>query len=365
MYRILAINPGSTSTKIAAYGDKAELFYENILHASQELMSYKSIYGQLEYRTELILDKLHGKGFEPADFDAFVGRGGIIHPVPSGAYRVDDTLITRLRNPLTEHASNLGGLIADKLAEGNSAIKMIYDPVTVDEMCDEARVLGLPEKERPSLGHALNMRAVAQAVSQKLGGHYRDFNFVVAHMGGGITMSAHHKGVMEDVISDDEGTFSPERTGNIPTRWLIEFIFEKGLNAVEANRMLRGNKAGFNAYFGTSDIRKIEAMASEGDFKADLLLRSLVYNIAKDIGGLSATLGGDVDRIILTGGLAYSKRLVGEIIEKVGFIAPVEVIAGEIEMRALANGALLVLEGREQLKVYTDRPRKRLFEEYA
>jgi len=360
MSLILAINPGSTSTKIAVYQDEAEVFIRNLKHTEEDLKPYEKIKDQFQFRKMMIMDVLKENHIELSSLDVVVGRGGLINPVESGAYLVNEELRERLKYPLTEHASNLGGLIAFEIGKEYSIPAYIYDSVAVDEMEDISRITGLPEIERPSLSHALNMRAVSMEAAKKIGGNYNEYNFIVAHLGGGITLSVHKKGKIVDIVSDDEGPMSPERAGNIPTRWLIDLIFRNDFDKAKANAYLRGN-AGLKGYLGTANAIEIEDMIKNGNEKAKLLFEAMALQVAKYIAQLSAVVNGEVDRIILTGGIAYSKLFTDMVEKRVKFIAPIEIIAGENEMRSLAYGALRVLRGEESAKEYTDSKRNKLF----
>lgn len=361
MYRILAINPGSTSTKVSVYEDENQIFMENILHTEEELSTFTCLMDQFDYRKEIILDFLKRNHCDLYTIDAVVGRGGIIQPVQSGAYEMNETLRYALTHSVTEHASNLGGLLAEEIAKKAGKRAFIYDAPAVDEMWDLARLTGLPQIERPSLSHALNMRAVAHEIAATKGGKYADYTAIVAHLGGGITLSLHTEGKMVDIISDDEGPFSPERAGNIPARWLIEMIFNENLDVKSANAKLRGKGAGLRGYLGTSNGIAIEKAIADGDQKAALCYEAMAFNVAKYIGLLATEVGGNVDHIILTGGMAHSKMVTKWISERVSFIAPVEIVAGENEMRSLSLGVLRVLRGEEPVHQYTGKGRSPIF----
>lgn len=352
--KILAINPGSTSTKIALYDDKKEVLKENIVHSNEALDKYETIQDQFDMRKDSIVDFLWKEGYKPEDLDAVVGRGGILPPVQHGAYLVNDVMRERLKNnPIVPHASNLGALIAHAIAEPVSIPSLIYDSVAVDEMEDVARISGMPEIPRISLSHALNSRAMAIKVAEKYGRQYDHMNFVVAHLGGGISLTAHRRGRMVDLVSDDEGPFSPERAGRVPCKKLIDLCFSGEYDKKTMSKKLRG-KGGLVAYFGTNDTIEIENRALAGDEKAKLHYEALGYQVAKAIGELATVLKGEVDAIVITGGIAYSKYLMDYIIERVAFIGPVEVMPGESELESLAYGALRVLNGEEEAREYTE-----------
>ncbi len=349
-FKILAINPGSTSTKIALYEDTKEVYKKNIEHSNEEIDKYKNIADQYEMRYKSIKGFLDEIGFDIKQLSAVVGRGGLLPPVKSGAYRVNESMVDRLRfRPIIEHASNLGGIIAYEIAESVDVPAYIYDPVAVDEFEDIARISGLAEIERKSLSHALNMRAVAIKTSKDLEKGYEDSNLIVAHLGGGITISAHKKGKMIDIVSDDEGPFSPERSGKVPCKDLIDMCYENDKNTMR--KKLRG-KGGLVSYLDTNSALEIENRINNGDEYAKLIYKAMAYQIAKGIGELATVLEGDVDRIIITGGIAYSKLMTGWIKKRVQFISPVEIVPGENELESLALGTLRVLKGEEASREY-------------
>lgn len=354
MYKILSINPGSTSTKIAVYEDEKALFVESILHKDSDLAIFKRIQDQFEFRKEAVLRFLDIHKVNPNELSAIVGRGGLLPPVKSGAYLVNDVMVDRLMNkPVLEHASNLAALIAYEMAKELNINAYIYDSIAVDELMDIARHTGLPEVDRVSLTHALNMRAAAIKTAKKLEKKYEECNFVVAHLGGGISLTCHHEGKMIDIVSDDEGPFSPERSGRVAVKDLFKYVSSGKYTNDEMKRKLRG-EAGLKGHLGTIDAREVEKRIEASDEKAKLIYETMAYQIAKSIGELSVTLYGNVDRIILTGGIAYSKMLTDWIVDRVKFIAPVEIIPGENEMESLTLGVLRVLNGEEKAKEYKE-----------
>lgn len=354
-HKILAINPGSTSTKIALYSGESMVFTKTIDHSPEELNKFNSIADQFDYRKNIILEVLKKGGCELTELSAVVGRGGILPPVESGAYRINKDMVDRLKNnPVAEHASNLGALIANAIAETLEIPGFIYDSVSVDQLEPVARVSGMAGIERSSTFHALNSRAMAIKVAEKLGKKYEDLNFIVAHLGGGISISAHRKGKAVDIIADDEGPFSPERAGRVPCKKLIDVCYSGDYDKRTMHRKLRGN-GGVNSYFGTNDMRVLERMVKDGNQEAVLIYEAMAYQIAKGIGELSAVLCGAVNAIIITGGIAHSKDFISLIEKRISFIAPVEVMPGENEMEGLALGALRVLENKEIAKEYIDR----------
>lgn len=355
-YGILAVNPGSTSTKIAFYEDENRLWSRSIEHSRESLAAYPSVYDQFEMRKELVLSAIEDEGVAPSDLSAVVGRGGLLPPVHAGAYRVNELMIETLRErPVNEHASNLGAAIADAIARPLGIPAFIYDPVTVDEMEPIARITGLPEMRRPGQGHNLNMRAAALRYASGESKEYKNLNLIVAHLGGGITLSLHRNGRMIDMISDDEGPFSPERAGGLPGFQLIRMATSGQYDYQTLMKKVQ-RQGGITAHLGTSDIREVERKIDEGDEKAALILEAMAHNVAKNIGKLAVVVRGEVDAIILTGGIAASKRIVDWIEERVAFIAPVAVFPGENEMEALALGALRVLRGEERADEYTESP---------
>ncbi|NLY86349.1 MAG: butyrate kinase [Tissierellia bacterium] len=347
MYKVLAINPGSTSTKIAVYEDEDLVFRYSIDHTAEELEKYPSIYDQYEMRYERIVDSLEKNNIKLEELNIVVGRGGPVAPLESGAYLVDEVLVDKLKNdPMIHHASNLGGIIAYELSKKLGIDALIYDAVSTDELEDIARLSGVKEIERRSLIHALNMRASAIKVAKSLGKNYTDLNLIVAHLGGGLSISIHRKGRMVDIVSDDEGAFSPERAGVLPSSALMEFCYKNDKATVA--KLLRG-KGGLVSYLGTNDAREVEKMIEDGDEYAKLVYEALAYQVAKSIGQLATVVNGQVDGIILTGGMAYSKLLTGWIEERVKFISKVIIVPGENELEALAMGGLRVLRGEERV----------------
>lgn len=353
MKRILAINPGSTSTKVALYYNKQAIIVETLDHPVKELQRYEHVQEQFDFRKEVILNLLKAKGISLESLDAVVGRGGLLPPVKSGAYLVNEVMVDRLKNrPVVEHASNLGALIAYEIAQENGIQAYIYDSVAVDELTDIARISGMPAISRPSYSHALNARATAYKAAEKFGKKYDEMNMIVAHLGGGISISVHQKGRMID-LNGDEGPFSPERAGSVPCSELIDLCYSGQYDRKTMKKMFRGN-GGLVAYLGTVDAREIENMIEQGNHKAALIYEAMAYQVAKAIGELSTVLKGKVDVIVLTGGIAYSKMITDWITERVLFIAPVEVMAGENELESLAFGTLRVLNGEEKAKIYTE-----------
>lgn len=353
-YNILAINPGSTSTKLALYENDKEIFCNTLEHSAEEIEKYDKIQDQFEMRKNLVISSLLEKGYDIKSLSAVVGRGGMVPKVKSGAYKVNETMVNRLKfNPVIEHASNLGALIAYEIANEVNISAYIYDSVRVDELKDVARISGMPEIPRTSTSHALNSRAMAMKVAKMNGKKYSDMNFVVAHLGGGISVSVHEKGRMVDILADDEGPFSPERAGRVPCKELIDLCYSGEFDKKTMNKKLRGN-GGLKAYLNTVDVREVEEMIERNDEKAKLVLEAMAYQVSKGIGDLSTVVEGKVDAIVLTGGIAYSKRITALIKKRVEFIAPVEIMPGENEMESLAMGILRVLKGEEEASEYSE-----------
>lgn len=349
---ILVINPGSTSTKVALFAGTDCLVQENLTHDSASLRAFPRIVDQYDFRLAAIRDFVSRSS--SGTLAAVVGRGGLLHPLSGGTYAVNDLMQEDLRvGAQGEHASNLGGLLAHGLAAEAGVPALIVDPVAVDEMEDVARISGHPAIVRRSLFHALNIKAVSRRVAAEMGRPLAELNLVVAHLGGGISVAPLRKGRAVDVNNANEmGPFSPERTGTLPAGDLAALCFTGQFSLQEMRRNLTG-QGGVVAYLGTNDAREAYRRADDGDEYAALVMEAMAYQIAKEIGAMATVLAGDVDAIILTGGLAYSERLTKEIEASVGFIAPVIVHAGEDEMLALAEGAVRVLRGEEIPAEYT------------
>ncbi len=356
MYRILVLNPGSTSTKVSIFDDEMEVFSKRIDHPVEELERFERLMDQVDMRKRAILRVVEEAGYSVETFSAIAARGGILPPLESGTYEVNEEMVNYLMNESpVEHASNLAAVIAYDLAKPHGIPVYITDPVSVDEFIPEARISGIPEIERKSLSHALNTKAVARKVArEQLGKDYRDVNMVVVHLGGGISVSAHLKGRMIDVNNaNDEGPFSPERTGELPVGDLVKKAFSGEFSKKELKRRYVG-KGGLVAYLGTNDMRKALNMVREGDEKARVVIDAMAYQIAKEIGGMCAILKGEVDAIVITGGIAHNPDFVEKIRAYVYRFAPVFVVPGEFEMLALAQGALRVLRGEEKAKVWKE-----------
>lgn len=350
--KILVINPGATSTKIAVFQDKEQIFKAGIDHSAADLAPFTHIVDQFQYRKDLILKTLDENGYKPSDFNAVCGRGGLLKHVPSGTYQVNDAMIRDIENPpYGEHASNLGALLSKEIADAVGIPAFIVDPVCVDEMTDIARVSGFKGMQRESFFHALNHKSMARKAAEKLGKAYEELNLIVVHMGGGVSVAAHKKGQVVDVYNvKDEGSFSLDRGGSLPVNAVINLCFS-GATKAEVKKML-GSQAGVFSYLGTKDFIEIERKALvEGNEEFKLIFDALAYQHSKDIGAMAAVLRMDVDAIVLTGGMAHCKPFCDEIESYCGKIAPFLVLPGEAEMLSLAEGALRVLNG-EPAKEY-------------
>ena len=355
-FRILTVNPGSTSTKIALFDNDKEVFEKNIHHSNEELSGFRRIPDQFGFRKDLILEALKEEGMALDSIDAVVGRGGLVKPIPSGVYEVNEALIRDMIDaPLGEHASNLGGLIAADLARqmGPKVRAFIADPVVVDELQEVARMTGLPEIRRVSIFHALNQKAVARMYAESVGKKYEDLNLIIAHLGGGVSVGAHRKGQVVDVNNAlyGEGPFSPERVGTLPARQLADLCFSGKYTYDEIKKMIAG-QGGVVAHLGSNDIRTIREKAEAGAAQEQQVLDALGYNVGKEIGAMAAVLKGKVDAILLTGGIIHGLITREYIREMVEFIAPVHYYPGEDEMHALAVNGLRVLRGEAEPKVY-------------
>lgn len=352
MEKLLIINPGSTSTKIAVYEDEKQLFVENITHEAEVIEQYPEIMDQYEFRRDLIYSIVEEKGVNLKDLTAIVSRGGLLPPIEAGAYKINEDMVWQLKNkPQNEHASNLGAVIAYDISQKYEIPSFIYDGVTVDEMSPIMKVTGLPEMRRKGLGHNLNMRAAAMRFARQENKEYKDCTVIVTHLGGGISVSLHTKGRVADIVSDEEGPFSPERSGGLPLFQVID-LATSGKYDKKALMKLVKNKGGFMGYFGTTDTREIEKRMNNGDERARLIYEAMTLNIAKHIAAEAAVTCGQIDAIILTGGIAYSDTFTGMISERVRFIAPVVIYPGENEMESLALGGLRVLRGQEDAKEF-------------
>lgn len=352
---ILAINPGSTSTKFSLFEEERLIFEKTLRHSAEELKKFGKITDQFHFRKDLIMNELSERKIDLSRIAAVVGRGGLVKPIESGIYKVNQ----RMKDDLTtgysgQHASNLGGLIADDIATSLCcASAYIVDPVVVDELQAVARVSGHPEIERKSIFHALNQKAVARIYAASTGRKYEDLNLIIAHMGGGVSVGAHRNGKVIDVNNalNGDGPFSPERSGGLPSGQLADLCYSGRFSHSELMSMLTG-KGGMMAYLGTNSFIDVCKMADDGDQKAILISMAASYQVGKEIGSMAAVLNGKVDSIILTGGLAHQESYINYIRSMVSFIAEVVVYPGEDELKALAFNGLLALDGKIQIKTY-------------
>lgn len=354
VYTILTINPGSTSTKIAIFQNEDPIFTETIRHSAEELSQYPHIIDQYEFRRDAILRLLDSKGYSVSDLDAVVGRGGLLKPIPSGTYIVNNRMIEDLRIGVQgEHASNLGGLIAHEIAKKVNIPAYIVDPVVVDELDDITRISGMPEIPKVSIFHALNQKAIARKAAKDMGKRYEELDLIVVHLGGGISVGAHHLGRVIDVNNalNGEGPFSPERTGGLPVMQLVDLCYSGKYTQHEMEKKIVG-KGGLVAYLGTNDAQEVHKMVDNGDKKARLVYEAMAYQVAKEIGAMAVVLKGHVDAIVFTGGIAYDDMFVDWITDRIKFIGPIMRYPGEDELAALAQGGLRVLRGEEKYKVY-------------
>lgn len=351
--KILVINPGSTSTKIAVYHDEHPLLVQTIRHPMEELTKYPRIIDQFEFRKDLVLKTLHDDGI-PFEFDAIVGRGGLLKPIPGGVYEVNDAMLNDMMHALRPHACNLGCIIAAELAVALPGCRaFIADPGVVDELDEVARINGSPLIPRITIWHALNQRAIARRYAKEQGTRYEELNLIVCHLGGGISVGAHCKGRAIDVPNalDGEGPFSPERAGTLPAGDLIDLCFSGHYTQADLKKRVCG-QGGLAAHLGTTDIPAIEQRICEGDEQARLVLDAMIYQVAKSIGGAAVSLYGKVDAILLTGGMAHSSYITSRLAERVSFLASVHTYPGEDELEALALNALGALRGELPVQVY-------------
>ena len=349
--RILVINPGATSTKVSVFDDEKESFKTTIEHSSADIAVFDRVIDQASWRMSIILSALAGAGYRPSDFQAVCGRGGLLRHIPSGTYAINDKVIADLQaSSYGEHAANLGPILAKGIADSAGLPAFFVDPVSVDEFEEVARFTGFKGMERQSFFHALNQKSIARKAAKILGKAYEELNLVVVHLGGGVSVAAHKKGRVVDVNNvKDEGCFSMDRAGGLPVNQLIDFCFS-GKSKAEIKKIL-GAQAGVFSYLGTRDFRDVEKMAAEGNSEARMVIDAMAYQLAKDIGTMTAVLRCEVDAIVLTGGMANSVQLCKAVEAYVGKLAKFMILPGEEEMRALAEGALRALRG-EAAKEY-------------
>lgn len=351
--KLLTINPGSTSTKIAVFDNLTPIFTESISHTVEELSRFAKVSDQFEYRRDLVLDALRRRNI-PLEFDAIIGRGGLLKPIEGGVYEVNDVMLAEMEHPMRNHACNLGSRMAADLAARIPGCRaLIADPGVVDELDPVARVSGSPLLPRITTWHALNQRAIGRRFAAETGLRYEDMNLIIAHLGGGISIGAHRHGRCVDVNNafDGEGPFSPERAGSLPPGSLIDLCYSQRYTREQLKRRISGN-AGLAAHLGTTDVSAIVKAIESGDKKAELVLDAMIYQIAKTIGGAAVVLFGQVDAILLTGGVSYSTYVTSRVRERVEFLAPLYIYPGENEMLALASNGLGALQGTIEVKEY-------------
>ncbi|MBP2653614.1 MAG: butyrate kinase [Firmicutes bacterium] len=352
MEKLLIINPGSTSTKIAVYEDENQLFVESISHSADQIAKYDSVVDQFEFRKELIIEALGRHKILLDELTAIVARGGLLPPLKAGAYEVNEDMVWQLRYaPEHEHASNLGAIIAYEIAKLKGIPAYIYDGVSVDEMLLSVKITGLPECERKGTGHNLNMRAIAMKYAREHNKAYKDCTLVVVHLGGGISVSLHADGRVADMINDEDGGFSPERAGALPMFQLIEMMSSGEYTQKTMMKKIK-TQGGLVAYLGVNDSRIVEKMIAAGDEKAKLIYEAMALNVARNIAREFPIVEGKVEAILLTGGIAYSEMFTAMIKKRVDFLAPVIVYPGENEMESLALGGLRVLRGEEKARPF-------------
>jgi len=352
--KLLVINPGSTSTKIGVFEHETELFETTLRHTTEEIEKFEKISDQKDFRKEIILNFLKEKEFDTKELSAVVGRGGLIKPVESGTFIINKKLLDDLENAVSgEHASNLGGLLANEIAVELNIPSFIVDPVVTDEFDDVARFSGIPEIVRKSAFHALNQKAIARKYCKENSKNYEEVNLLVVHLGGGISVGVHKNGRVVDVTNaiQGEGPFTPERSGELPVLDVIELCFSKNYTKQELIKRVKGN-GGFNAYLNSNDMKTIVEKAKAGEKNYAEVYDAFIYQLCKEIGKMSTVVKGNVEAILITGGMAYNPTIMADIEERVSFIAKIFVYPGEEELLALVQGALRVLNGEEKTKEY-------------
>lgn len=351
-FKIFVINPGSTSTKVAVFEASKCVFDKTIRHNTNELKEYVAAVSQFEYRFANIQKVIDAEGIDFNKMDAFAGRGGLLKPLKGGTYKVEDSMLEDLKSSIYgDHASNLGAMIADRLAKKYGKSAYIVDPPVVDELIDEARFTGLPHIKRKSVFHALNQKATAIRAAAEIGMEYNKCRVIVAHLGGGISVGAHELGRVIDVNNAlEEGPFSPERAGTLPSEQLVELCFSGKFTKMEIKKMLVGG-GGLIAFTGTTDCKRIEDEIKSNEINKRVL-DAMIYKISREICASAASLSGKIDRIVITGGLAYSDHIVEGIRNRVSFLGSIVVYPGEEELAALAEGVIRVLEGKEEVNKY-------------
>ena len=353
--QILAINPGSTSTKIAVYEDEKPILLRTIRHSAEELSKFEDVIYEFPFRKQLVIDELRRNDI-PLQFDAVIGRGGLVKPIAGGTYEINQVMLDDTHSGIAmhNHACNLGCLIAYDIAKDIPGCRsFIADPGVVDELNEYARISGSPLMNRICIWHALNQRAIAKRFAKEIGRRYDEMNLIICHLGGGISIAAHDHGRAVDANNalDGEGPFSPERAGSLPAADLIRLCFSGKYTEQQLLKRVAG-QAGLIAHLGSNDMRAIEQRIADGDEHAKLIVDAMIYHVAKNIVAEGAVLCGNIDAILLTGGLARSEYIIGGLRKRISFLAPIHCYPGEDEMQALALNALEVLRGRQEAKVY-------------
>ena len=350
---ILAINPGSTSTKIGAYRDLEPIFSTVIEHNHEELQGFATIASQKDFRLSFVLKAIEEEGLNPKDFDGIVGIGGLLPPIESGGYKVSKKMVDMLTNEvgISAHASNLGAILADLMAKDAGCDAYIYDAVSAGILPDIAKITGFLDIERRSLSHVLNSRAQSIQYAKKIGKNFDELNLIICHLGGGVSLSVYQNGVLKDSIGDDLGPFSSERGGAAPLMDFIDYCYDNNLTKKDAQKSVRGG-GGLKAHLGIANFKKVEEMINDGDQKAKLIADAMCYGIAKSIGSMAPVINGKCDAIILTGGMMNSTYVSEAIADRVGFISHVEVMPGEYELEALVAGCLRIINNEEMAKEF-------------
>ena len=351
---ILVINPGSTSTKIAVFEDEKPIMLRNIHHSAEQLAQFEKITDQREFRRELVVKELEYLGI-PMQFDIIMGRGGLARPVTGGVYRVNEKMCEDTYHAIRKHACNLGCIIAYELAQRiPGCLPLIADPGMVDELDEVARISGSPLMPRICIWHALNQKAIARRFAREYGKRYEDLNLIICHLGGGISVAVHRKGLAVDANNalDGEGPFSPERAGTLPAASLIHLCYSGKFTKEELLKRISG-QAGLMAHLGTTNVKELLGRIERGDKEVELLIDAMIYQTAKTIAGCSAVLYGQIDAILLTGGIAYSDYITSRLRKRIDFLAPVHIYPGEDEMQALALNGLAVWRGEREMKEYS------------
>ncbi len=354
--RILAINPGSTSTKISVFDNHNDIFTVNIKHTTEEICAFNKVMDQYDFRKKVILKELEHAGITLSSINLIVGRGGLLKPISGGVYKINDAMIRDLKNEVSgTHPSNLGGILAFEISKeiGDNVASYIVDPPIVDEMEPQARISGMPEIPRRSIFHALNQKAVARRFAREHNVKYEELNLIVVHIGGGITVGAHKQGRVVDVNNglDGEGPFSPERSGGVPVGDLVKMCYSGKYTEDEIKKKITG-QGGLVAYLGTNSAYEVGKKVKDGDKESEKIYRAMAYQISKEIGSMAVVLNGKIDAIILTGGVAYDEVFCKWIEEKAGFLAKVIIYPGEDEMKALEEGVYFAVKGEMEIKEY-------------